>query len=516
MTRAEAIVVGSGPAGAAAAQALVGAGVDTLLLEAGKRAPEDRFDVMDRALLGEIPWESPSYPYEMRGDDIELDVFAIRMLGGSSLAWGAVAPRFLPNDFRMRSAHGVGVDWPLTYDELEPHYAAAERLMGISGAHDNRWAAPRSSDFPMPAFPMSDSDHLVKAAAGRAGIALHSVPVARNSTTYDGRSACSYYGTCRACPIGAMYSSDQTIARLEGNRRFTLVTEAEVVRVEVDRGRRARGVVWRDAGGVEHAATAPIVILAVQAVETVRLLLTSESTAFPHGLANGSGMLGKYFIEHPKFYMRGRVREALHPHRQGFETGSSYQFHDHDRRGEYAGGRLLVRENAGPSPAVLAARSGRWGRALKDEIREVFGHYVTLGAFLEQLPYESNRISLSTRRRRPDGAAAARVDFSLVGEYETRGFHAMRDVMLRIFDELGARDVEVITQPANSGHYMGGHRMGTDPATSVVDPFLEAHDVPGLFLASGGAFPTSGIMNPTLTTVALTLRMADRILERRP
>jgi glucose dehydrogenase len=127
MSRAEAIVVGSGPAGAAAAQALVAAGVDTLLLEAGTRPTEDRFEVMDRALLGEIPWESPPYAYEMRGDDIELDTFAIRKLGGSSLAWGAITPRFLPSDFRLRSLHGVGVDWPLSYDDLEPWYESAAR-----------------------------------------------------------------------------------------------------------------------------------------------------------------------------------------------------------------------------------------------------------------------------------------------------------------------------------------------------------------------------------------------------
>jgi glucose dehydrogenase len=515
MSRAEAIVVGSGPAGAAAAQALVAAGVDTLLLEAGTRPPEDRFEVMERALLGEIPWESPPYAYEMRGDDIELDTFAIRKLGGSSLAWGAITPRFLPSDFRLRSRHGVGFDWPLSYDELEPHYGAAERLMGISGAQDNPWAAPRSTSFPMPAFPMSDSDLLVKAAAGRAGIELHSVPVARNSTTYDGRSACSYYGTCRACPIGAMYSSDRTIARLEGRRNFRLVTQAEVVRVDVDRGRRVQGVVYLDPAGQEHAAHAPIVILAVQTVETVRILLSSESGAYPRGLANSSGTLGEYFVEHPKFYMRGRVKESLHPHRQGFETGSSYQFHEHPKRGEYAGGRLLVRENAGPSPAMVASRSGRWGRALKDEIREVFGHYVTLGAFLEQLPRAENRISLSAEQKRPDGRAAARVDFTLVSEYEKRGYRELAAEMSRIFDELGATDVEVITEPANSGHYMGGHRMGDDPDTSVVDSYLEAHDVRGLFLASGGVFPTSGIMNPTLTTVALTLRMTDHITRGR-
>jgi choline dehydrogenase-like flavoprotein len=364
----------------------------------------------------------------------------------------------------------------------------------------------------MAPFPMNDTDLLVKAAGERLGIQMHSVPVARNSVPYDSRSACSYYGTCRACPIGAMYSSDQTIARLERSPRFRVTTGAEATRVELDEQGRARRVVYLDDAGREHAAEAGIVILAVQSVETVRILLASACRSHRDGLGNSSGTLGRYFIEHPKFYLRGRVRQRLHPFRQGFETATTYQFHDHPRRDEYAGGRLLVRENAGPSPAMIAAQSGKWGRELRDEVQEIFGRYVTLGAFLEQLPLETNRITLSDQVKRRDGTPAAKVEFKLVSAYEQRGFEAMRDVMLGILAELGADDVEVVMPPSNSGHYMGGHRMGWSAADSVTDANLEVHEVPGLFLASGGAFPTSGIANPTLTTVALTLRMADHIV----
>lgn len=131
---------------------------------------------------------------------------------------------------------------------------------------------------------------------------------------------------------------------------------------------------------------------------------------------------------------------------------------------------------------------------------------------MEQLPYEHNRITLSQSRRGRDGSPAARVDFKLVGEYERRGYQEMKKVMERVFEALGATDVQVIMKPANSGHYMGGHRMGTDPATSVCDGWLETHEVKNLYLASGGVFPTSGVNNPTLTTVALVFRMVDRML----
>lgn len=512
MDQAEVIIVGSGPAGAAAAKTLVEAGVDVLMLECGAPPEDDRYAVMDDALLGMIPWKFPAYPYEMHGDDVELDWFAIRRLGGSSLAWGAITPRFLESDFTLRSKHGIAVDWPITYQHLEHHYGQAERLMGISGATDNPWAGARTTDFPMPAFPMNDTDTLVKEASSKLGILIHSVPVARNSVKYDGRSACSYYGTCRACPIGAMYSSDQTIARLKKFPNFRLKTNAEVSRVELSPTGGLRGVVYLDEAGRELAARAPKVILAVQSVETVRVLLHSTSGRFPNGLANRNGQVGKYFVEHPKFYVLGRVEQQLHPFKQGFETATTYQFQDHPHRGEYAGGRLLVRENAGLSPGLIAAGSGYWGKRLKQEIKEQFGRYITLGAFLEQLPHENNAITMSNTVKRRDGGPAARVDFKLVGDYERRGFTAMKTVMERILDAVGASDVRVVMDLSNSGHYMGGHRMGSDPQQSVVDSFLETHEVKGLYLAGGGVFPTSGVANPTLTTVALTLRMADHIL----
>jgi len=511
---ADVVIVGSGPVGAAAAHGLVEAGVDVLMLEAGTRPEPDRFAVMERALLGRIPWTFPPYPYEWHGDDVDLNEFAIRKLGGSSLAWGGITPRYQASDFELRTRYGVGEDWPLTYAELEPFYCRAERFLGISGAQDNPWASPRSEPFPMPSFPMNDSDLLVRDAAKRLGIRIHSVPTARNSIPYDGRSACCFYSTCRACPIGALYSSDRTVARLERRPNFRLLLQSEAVRIEIGGGGAALRVVYVDAAGNEHAVSGRRVILAVQPVETARLLLVSRSSRFPDGLANGNGMVGRYFLEHPKFYMIGKVAQCLHPYRQGFETATSYQFHDHPRRDEYAGGRLLVRECAGPSVPQIAAASGRWGLELRKEIADVFGRYVTLGAFLEQLPEPDNRICLSSAGRTRSGAPVARIDFRLSGEYERRGFSELRRVMEGIFDALGAGEVRVLVPPTNSGHYMGGHRMGRNPETSVTDGHLETHEVKNLYLAGGGAFPTSGVNNPTLTSVALAFRMVDHMLGR--
>jgi len=511
MKRAEVVIVGSGPAGAAAAHALVHRGVAVIMLEAGTQPEPNRFAIMERALLGDIPWKFDPLPYETVGDDIHLNTFAIRKVGGSSLAWGAITPRYHPNDFRMQSRYGVAVDWPISYDELEPYYCQAERFMGVSGAQDTPLAPPRSEPYPMPAFPMNDTDLLVKQACEKLEIPIHSVPSARNRVAYDGRSACTFYGTCRACPSGGMYSSDRTVNRLLKSPYFQLITEAEAQRVEIDGERRARRVVYLDRAGREQVVLGDRIVLAVQCVEVVRILLNSHTGAFPSGLANRSGRLGLGFMEHPKFYMTGSVDQRQNPYTQGFETATSFKFNDHGRRGEYSAGRLIIRENAGPSPAEIARASGLIGRDLRKEIRETSGQYITLGAFHEQLPRDENRISLSRTVRLRNGAPAARVEFKLTGEYERRGFLAMKKVMERIFDALGAKSVKVTMDLENGGHYMGGHSMGRDPASSVTNADLETHEVKNLYLATAGAFPTSGVSNPTLTTVALVLRMVDRM-----
>lgn len=502
------MIVGSGPAGAAAAHTLVQAGVKVIMLDAGARPEKDRYALMDKSVRGEIPWSFPEYPYEMRGDDVDLNEFAIRRVGGSSLAWGAIAPRFHAADFEMQTRYGVGVDWPLSYDELEPFYCRAEKFMGVSGADDNPYASPRSQPYPMGPFAMNDTDRLVGAAGEQLDIKFHSVPCARNSTIYENRSACAYYGVCRACPINAMYSSDYTVNRLEAKPNFELRPDSPAARIETGADGKAAAVVYFDAEGKEKTVAADKVIIAAQTVETVRLLLNS-------GVCNRNGSLGKYFMEHPKFYMSGRVKERLSPFRQGFETATTLKYHDHPHRDRYAGGRLLVRENAGPSVPEIATGSGLWGEELRTEIRETFGHFVTLGAFLEQLPYEHNRISLSGSENDSNGVPVAKVEFKLQGDYENAGYAEMSKVMRAIFDKLGASDVEVIMPPSNSGHYMGGHRMGDDVETSTTDSFLKTHEIENLYLSTGGAFPTAGVSNPTLTTVALVLRMADQILSSR-
>ena len=509
------VIVGSGPVGAAAAKTLVQAGLNVLMLESGDRPTTNRFHLMADSLRNDtVPWQFDPWKYELHGDELNLNTFAVRKVGGSSLAWGAVTPRFMANDFRMQSEYGVGVDWPISYDDLEFDYFAAEQFMGVSGTADDPFNARRSSPFPMEALPMSETDMLVKSACDPLGIHIHSVPSARNSRAYLGRSKCVNYSICRACPIGAMYSSDQTIEDLEDQENFTLLTRAHVGKVEVDDKDRVKAVSYFDADKNKHRIETSRVILAAQAVENVRVLLLSSDDRYPNGLANRNGQLGKYLTEHVKFYFTGRVDQRLTPHQRGYETATTQQFQDHAERGEYASSRLLIRENAGPTPAEVALESGQWGAALRDEIQDTFGHYVTLGAFMEQLPYEDNRIDLSPTLTDEFGNPASRIRFELMRKYEERGFKEFSKIIKRIYRQLDATNVRLILPPSIGGHYMSCHRMGDDPKQSVTNANLESHEVKNLYLVGNGSFPTGGVSNPTLTSVALSIRMARRIVEQ--
>ena len=513
-TEFDCIIVGSGPVGAAAADILVRSGMSVAMLESGSQPERNRFNVMERSLDNSVAWDFSPWEYEMHGDDINMNTFAVRKVGGSSLAWGAVCPRFLENDFRLASLYGIGMDWPLDYEQLSPYYLAAEQFMGVSGHDDNPFLPKREAPFPMEGFEMSDTDLLVKRGCDQLGIRLHSIPTARNTKTYQGRSKCINYSLCRACPVGAMYSSDQTVDRLREFDNFHLITEAHVRKVVTGAGDRVEAVRYHDANGRERTLHGGNVILAAQAIENVRVLLNSRNERYPDGVANTSGLLGKYLTEHVKFYLMGRVSQRLHPHVRGYETAASQQFQDHSRRHRYAGGRIIVRENAGPVPLDLAMRSGKWGRHLKEEIVETFGRFVTLGAFMEQLPYEENRIDLSPTAKNSFGDPSARIRFELMRGYERRGYRRMKAVLNKIFREIGASGVREIMPPSVGGHYMCCHRMGRSISDSVVDSYGEAHDVHNLFLAGSGCFTTGGVSNPTLTGVALALRTARLISDR--
>ena len=540
--RADVCIVGSGPAGAILAASLAGQGHDVVVLEAGPRFdPRDRGRQLERALRPEFDAEEV---WEMGGardlftssgsHSYELNQSRVKGVGGSTLHWGAMTPRLHPEDFEKRTRYGVGADWPIDYDGLEPYYVAAEREMGVSGAL-SPFGGPRSAPYPLPAFPPSYSDSLVAPAFDELGIELHPIPRATNSEPYDGRSQCVGYGTCApVCPSGAKYDASIHVEKAEA-AGARVIDRVPVRRLEHDdAGQRITAVRYTTPDGTTHRQRADHFVLAAGAVESIRLLLLSASDRYPDGLANSSGLLGRGLMEHPVVTVSGRLDEPTRQHNIGFHTSMSEQYYPYDRGPE---GTIILQPSntAGPTPteAGMAANSTigemisgnldaplegtDWGDQLFERVAERWSdRHLALHAWVEQFPDPANRVNLD--RSKTDDHGDPVPDVSLAFDDRTRQTLERAEAVLReILAELDASDVRAISTPDAPGtaaHHIGGLRMGTSPEQSVVGPTLQTHDLSNLYVSSSGVFVTGGAANPTLTIAALTLRLADHLDNR--
>jgi choline dehydrogenase-like flavoprotein len=516
--RADVCVVGSGPAGSLIACRLAEAGHDVVVLEAGPRfdAGDDRRDRMETHLRPDManPWEmgGPRDAYASSGArHYPLNASRVKGVGGSSLHWHGMVMRLHERDFELDTRHGVGVDWPISYADLRPYYHEAEHELGVAGAVDNPYAPPREEPFPLPAFPPSYSDSLFAEACAELGIDMHSVPNARNSEPYGDRGACVGYGTCKpVCPSGAKYTAESHVDR-------AVAAGARVIdRVPVQRlvhdatGERVEAAVYATPDGAEHRQEARRFVVAAGGVETPRLLLLSRSTAYPDGLANTSGAVGRYFMDHLFAGMGGRLDADTRQHHVGFNTSESHQFYDDTD--PVNGLKLEFLNYAGPTVVGAALSADTWGDELLERVDGAYGTHVGMGALVEQLPRRENRVTLDPSTRDDHGNPVPDVQWSL-DEATNAALRRANELQATVLDELGA-SVEWRVGPENTGpafHHMGTTRMGSNPAESVVDARLRTHDLANLWLVGSSVFPTGGAMNPTLTIAALALRAAETI-----
>jgi len=530
--RTDVCVVGAGPAGTIVAARLAEAGHDVVVLDAGPRFDlDDRTEQLDAHLrpgvdggVSEAPRGDGEAAADLWGMGGERDAYTssgpegyplnaarVKGVGGSTLHWQGMVMRLHERDFELDSRHGVGVDWPIDYADLRPYYAAAERELGVAGADDNPFAPPREEPFPLPAFPPSHSDSIFAEACERLGLPTHSVPNARNSEPHDGASACVGYGTCKpVCPSGAKYTAERHVARAE-SAGARVIDRAPVQRLEHDgSGERIEAAVYATPEGTEHRQAARAVVLACGGVENVRLLLLSASDAHPDGLANSSGLVGRYFMDHCFAGVGGRIDRPTRQNHVGFNTTECHALYD--AADPLPGVKLEFLNYAGPSPVVEALHADDWGDTLLDDLRDSYGTHLAVGGLVEQFPRAENRITLDRSTTDDHGNPVPDVQWS-VGPETRAAIERVNEVQRAILGELDA-DIDWVVGPDETGpafHHMGTTRMGTDPAESVVAPDCRAHDCDNLWIAGSSVFPTGGGMNPTLTIAALSCRLADRL-----
>jgi len=511
-------IVGAGAAGGVLTFELARRGVRVVVLESGPRHEfVRRPDYVRRYLKHQNPWETSPRDLDRHtvggGTPYRLEGRRVRGVGGSTLHWEGYTFRFHASDFRMRSLYGIADDWPISYSDLEGYYGAAERMLGGAGTDDERLASPRSTPFPLPPFPFSHSDRLFAPACAALGVAFNHMPQARNSLAYGGRSQCRACSTCAVCPTGAKASTDLTlIPQAEATGNAQIIPEATVLRLETDRSGQVSAAVYARRDKVPQRLTARVFVVAAGAVETARLLLLSASRDFPAGLANRSGLVGKFFMSHPSMDIVGRARENVYPYRIGFSTAMSRQFAIERDRGTRGAFLLEFLNSAGPTPERLAVASGEWGEALRRRVREEFGRALGIRVYVEQLPDRVNSVSLNTRTRDYFDTPAPHLHCG-IGRYERGALDDARAVASKILASMGLKDIRS-SNLSFAAHQIGTHRMGTDPHRSVVDVNLRTHDVPNLYLVGSGCFVTASASPPTLTIVALAIRAAEHIAAR--
>ena len=528
--KAQVVIVGAGVAGMLVAYRLAQAGVQVVVLEAGP--PVNRAEALAtyRTAVVKVP-EAP-YPdtlYAPRPTVADLEGYYVqegptffkstyvRRVGGTTWHWLGTSLRHLPADFQLQSRYGIAVDWPLTYEQLEPWYGAAEQELGVAGDGKQDLGSPRTGEFPMQPLPLTYLDKQIAVAAAKLGYTVHLTPQARNSVTYDGRPPCCGSSSCvPICPIGAKYDATVHVRKAQA-LGVQVIDQAVVHFIEVDSAGQVTGIRFKRPDGSEERAEASIYVLAAHAIETPKLLLMSRTDALPNGVANSSDQVGRNLMDHPVQLSWALAQEPLYPYRSPLENAGIEDFRDGDFRRQRSAFRMAIGEDGwsfpGTTPTTLATelvKQGLRGEALVAELNHQVARQFRFANLIEQLPDPANRIVPAFDHLDALGIPRPRIAYQL-GEFVERGMAEARRVSEQIFQAMGATAIQHSEEHEGAGHVMGTYRMGNDPKTSVVNADQRSHDHPNLFMVGSGVFPTVGTANPTLTIAALALRAAETI-----
>ncbi|HWO09093.1 MAG TPA: GMC family oxidoreductase [Polyangiaceae bacterium] len=584
-TEWDAVIVGAGVAGALTAKHLTRAGLRVLLLEAGPATAEtlSGYDEHVRRYHEatskgpESPWPaSPNAPHPdtanlqynngyfvQNGPQLYGSSYT-RMQGGSTLHWLGVSLRMLPEDFALRSRYGVGRDWPLRYEELEPYYRKAELELGVSAdvteQKYNGLTFADGYDYPMQRVPPSFSDQKLAAAVNGMQVQLEDTsvalevrvyPAARNSVprgeytpvggverTSDGQFAlrdigerCQGNTSCTPiCPVQARYHAGKSLAQARGDK-LELLAQAVASRINVDPATGAvRSITYQRYDGTSHSvheAKGRVYVLAAHAVENAKLMLASE-------LGGPKGLVGRNLMDHPALYAWGLAPEPVGPFRGPLSTSGIEELRCGAFRTKHAAFRFDIgndgwRATTGAPDTTVAnavMKQRRFGKDLRKQLAAQLSRQVRFSLAIEQLPDPSNRVSVDRRFLDPLGNPRPAINYS-IDEYTLGGMVAATRVYQEVFRRAGITDYthldesgwfpsvkygETLFHYHGMGHFAGTHVMGNDPGDSVVDAHQRCWEHRNLYLVGSGSFPTMGTSNPTLTLSALALRTAEHLV----
>jgi choline dehydrogenase-like flavoprotein len=524
------VIVGSGAAGGIMAKELSVAGFSVVVLEQGPRLTEAQFDhdEFGAFMQGKNANNPALHPQTFRRTasaqaERAFTLIYGKLVGGSNAHFTANFWRMRPSDFneasRVGSVAGTAlVDWPISYEELEPYYTKAEWELGVSG-EPGPFDPPRSRPYPMPPLPVKSSGVLFEKGARALGLHPQVSPMAINSQSYNGRPPCQHCGFCTffMCEYRAKSTSMVTVLPIaEATGRCEIRPNCYVAKIETDRDGKVIGAAYFDAKKQLQLQRAKAVVLCANGAETPRLLLNSSSPRFPDGLANSSGAVGKHLMFNTYSGVNAQFERPLNEFKSVQNTRMLFDYYETDpKRGFYGGGGIDARFGKYPITFALGGLppgAPTWGEGFARALAEQFTRSMFFGTHGTSLPLDTNNITLDPTVKDDWGLPAMRVTYNdHPDDLKCAEFLVGR--ARQIAEAAGAARAwpETIGPQTMAVHLLGTCRMGNDPRTSVVDRFHRAHDVRNLFICDGSSMVTSSRGQPTETISALAFRAGEHI-----
>jgi len=510
------IIVGSGVAGITIAKKLLENDPKTtiLMLEAGPFIPaKDRRSWWDYVTLGKTPYDftydTPEQARSIGKINWITEGARVKAVGGSTMHWGAWALRFKPEDFQLYTNTGEGADWPLTYDDLEDYYYQAEVYLSVCGDETENWS-PRKKPYPVPPFHWTAADGVMIEAFQKLGIKPGKMPLARYRK-------CFTTGTCKYCPFGSRFSAVNVLTELLEDPRYTgleLRSNSPAIKIHTSSRGTVEAVEYADsATGRAAREYAENFIICSGAYETPKLLMNSKNEFWTRGIGNDHDLLGRFIISHSMLKVKGRIPENKNRWFQEYDF-PTLMSRTHDSPERQKMGKIFLFKNR-VLPNINIARLMIDGKTPEQIDKIVSGPMeLEVQAFMEEKGKFDNRLEIAEGHDR-FGLPLTTVNFNRTDAEEANAQENL-NLMTHVILEMGFKVVYAQTEDPGAHHTTGTCRMGKTAEDSVTDRNLKVHDMDNLYLCSTGTFPSGSAVNPTLTLTALSIRLADHLIGKKP
>ena len=502
------VIIGSGAGGGTMAYELTKAGIPCVCLEAGPFHKKEDYVNDEWGAFLQMAWldaRTTSGNWRVAKDFSGLPTWLCKAVGGTTTHWAGATPRFMDYEFKTKSTYGnikgaSLLDWPITLQDMEPYYTRAEDAIGSTHRGGR------------PALPANNNYKVFAEGARRVGYKFYATgPYGTNAEPYDGRPGSIQDGfNFQGDKNGSKWSTaKREIPRALETGLLDLRTHSHVTRITHNKEGLVDGVIYRDVDGNEHRQEAQVVIVSGNSIESPRLLLLSESSMFPNGLANSSGEVGRNYMRHLTGSMYARFEKPVKMWRGETMAGFCADEVKHNPKRGFAGGYYMETLALGPAFLSSFLDPGAWGKEFTD-MMDGYENIAGMWIVGEDMPQSKNRITLNTDVKDQYGNPVPNVHFD-----EHKNDIAMRNYAYekaeKLYEAVGAVQTWR-TPPYPSTHNLGTNRMSAKPKDGVVNKWGRSHDIKNLYIADGSVMTTGAAANPTLTITALSIRFSENVI----